>query len=581
MKKLKSSIAFLLVLALMLINAQFDISNLAFADGVYVTFIVENNNLTTGPQGEIINEEVKLQSGDTALSVLESLLDEKNISYTYDSSYDYIAEIAGLQNCWMFSYDDYYGYDSISHYSYDGGTLKYGDVVKFSTTADYGSDLGSYWSNNDTRLKSLSVDNGYLDRPFDSDYHLYILNMEEDSGFVKVSAEAMNKNYMVRVYKNDFTPEEEGTDYAINSELYVEKGDVLYVCDGYSSWPSMNGNDQKENVYVIVVGAKDAFGGIDIDVNYRVHVQSFGWESDFVKGGEISGTVGKAKRLEGIQMKLVSDTFKDAVDYLGGVEYRTHIQKQGWEKEFVSDGKVSGTVGKGLRLEAIQIKLFGDIASKYSIYYAVQAEKFGWLGFARDGESAGTEGYGYRLEAIKAFLVNKSELGYIKIYSQLQPFYKKSDLLKIKYKTQVQTYGWEKDYVGNGEISGTVGKAKRLEAIRIKLENNTGISGGIEYRTHVQKMGWLDYVSNDAISGTVGKGLRLEAISIRLTGDLESYFDIYYQVHAEHFGWLGFAKNGEDAGTAGYGYRLEGIRIYVEFKDTLNHKTSKAAFVKK
>ena len=42
----------------------------------------------------------------------------------------------------------------------------------------------------------------------------------------------------------------------------------------------------------------------------------------------------------------------------------------------------------------------------------------------------------------------------------------------IKYKVQMQSIGWEKNYVSDGVLSGTVGKAKRLEAIRIKLVDN-------------------------------------------------------------------------------------------------------------
>ena len=45
----------------------------------------------------------------------------------------------------------------------------------------------------------------------------------------------------------------------------------------------------------------------------------------------------------------------------------------------------------------------------------------------------------------------------------------------IKYKVQIQSIGWEKNYVDDGELSGTVGKAKRLEAIRIKLVDNLSL----------------------------------------------------------------------------------------------------------
>lgn len=60
-----------------------------------------------------------------------------------------------------------------------------------------------------------------------------------------------------------------------------------------------------------------------------------------------------------------------------------------------------------MRLEAIQIKLTGEMANKYDIYYRVHAQNFGWMGWAKNGESAGTAGYSYRLEGIQIKLVKK------------------------------------------------------------------------------------------------------------------------------------------------------------------------------
>lgn len=136
----------------------------------------------------------------------------------------------------------------------------------------------------------------------------------------------------------------------------------------------------------------------------------------------------------------------------------------------------------------------------------------------------------------------------------------------VSYTTHVQDIGWQK-YVSNGEMAGTSGKSLRLEAIRIKLENQE-YEGNIEYRTHIQYMGWENgFKKNDEMSGTSGKSLRLEAIEIKLTGEMAEHYDVYYRVHAQEFGWLGWAKNGEDAGSAGYGYRLEGIEIKLISKD--------------
>ena len=137
----------------------------------------------------------------------------------------------------------------------------------------------------------------------------------------------------------------------------------------------------------------------------------------------------------------------------------------------------------------------------------------------------------------------------------------------IAYKTHVQSYGWQ-DYVRNGTMSGTSGEGKRLEGIKIKLENQS-YDGNILYRTHIQSYGWeTTWKKNDQMSGTSGEGKRLEAIEIKLDGDMKDHYDIYYRVHAQSFGWLGWAKNGEQSGTAGYAKRLEAIEIKLVEKDT-------------
>ena len=130
----------------------------------------------------------------------------------------------------------------------------------------------------------------------------------------------------------------------------------------------------------------------------------------------------------------------------------------------------------------------------------------------------------------------------------------------VNYSTHVQDIGWQ-GYVKGGSTAGTTGQSKRLEAIRIKLSNNTSYNGTIQYQTHIQDIGWQGWKMNDEMSGTSGQSKRLEAIRIKLTDELAENYDIYYRVHAQEFGWLGWAKNGESAGTAGYSYRLEAIEV--------------------
>lgn len=63
------------------------------------------------------------------------------------------------------------------------------------------------------------------------------------------------------------------------------------------------------------------------------------------------------------------------------------------------------------------------------------------------------------------------------------------------------------------------------------------------------------------IAGTVGQARAIEAVSIRLTGNLQAKYDVYYRVHVQDYGWLGWTKNGADAGSEGLAKRVEAVSI--------------------
>ena len=134
-------------------------------------------------------------------------------------------------------------------------------------------------------------------------------------------------------------------------------------------------------------------------VTYRTHVQNEGWQT-YVSDGVMSGTKGKSLRLEGIDIRLDNNSLG------GSIEYRTHVQNEGWQA-YVSDGAMSGTKGKSLRLEAIQIRLTGEIAEKYDVYYRTHIQDLGWLGWAKNDGKSGSAGLSKRLEGIEIRLVEK------------------------------------------------------------------------------------------------------------------------------------------------------------------------------
>lgn len=130
---------------------------------------------------------------------------------------------------------------------------------------------------------------------------------------------------------------------------------------------------------------------------------------------------------------------------------------------------------------------------------------------------------------------------------------------EISYRTHVENIGWQ-DWKKAGEVAGTVGREKRIEAVEIVTDNDSQ-TGGVKYRTHVENIGWQDWVKDGETAGTVGQALRMEAIEIELTGELAEKFNIYYRVHVQNRGWMGWAKNGEAAGTTRLGNRIEAIQI--------------------
>ena len=133
----------------------------------------------------------------------------------------------------------------------------------------------------------------------------------------------------------------------------------------------------------------------------------------------------------------------------------------------------------------------------------------------------------------------------------------------ISYTTHIQDIGWQ-NQVKNGEMAGTEGQAKRLEAIKITLKDLSGVK--IKYQTHIQDIGWQDWKYDGTIAGTEGQSKRLEAIRIEL--EENDKYSIMYRVHIQDIGWQDWRYDGEKAGTEGQSKRLEAIQIKILEKQT-------------
>jgi hypothetical protein len=116
------------------------------------------------------------------------------------------------------------------------------------------------------------------------------------------------------------------------------------------------------------------------------------------------------------------------------------------------------------------------------------------------------------------------------------------------YRSHVQNIGWQ-GYASEGEISGTIGKSKRIEAIQIN-------SNEIQYRVHMEGIGWSDWVGNGQIAGTTGESRRIEAIEFKSSKKMTA------QGHVQNIGWQN-EITGTDItiGTTGKSLRLEAFKL--------------------
>jgi len=135
-------------------------------------------------------------------------------------------------------------------------------------------------------------------------------------------------------------------------------------------------------------------------VTYRTDVQNIGWQGS-ASNGEASGAPGKKLRLGGVKIELTDHP------YSGSIEYRAQVQGKGWEDGWASDGATSGASAESSGLEAVQVRLTGEMAEHYDVYYSVYVQGVGWTDWAANGAQAGAAPDSRFLEGIKVIMVKK------------------------------------------------------------------------------------------------------------------------------------------------------------------------------
>lgn len=275
------------------------------------TFLEENDESYGAPAwtGTLVDMKVDLNADSTMMSCLVDALEQKNFTQS-GAENNYIEEINGLwafdggfMSGWMGTLNGWFCNEGFDAFTVAAGTLEAGDVIRIMYTCKYGNDLGGSWDNMDTSLKTLSFSAGTLSPAFDADTAEYTLTVPADCESVSVSAEAANKNYEVRVYKNKAETKSKG--YKPDASIAVEDGDTVFIVCGHPDFPSMNPSDGGHTYAVKIAKEKPAPEPVTVYVSIS--------DAGRLVTGKNGETVGAAKlTLEGKESYTIDDALRAA-----------------------------------------------------------------------------------------------------------------------------------------------------------------------------------------------------------------------------------------------------------------------------
>ena len=290
------------------------------------------------------------------------------------------------------------------------------------------------------------------------------------------------------------------------------------------------------------------------NVSVSAHVQNIGW-MDPVGSGKVAGTTGRGLNLEALKISLEVDGATSQEQIANAVSVEAHVSNVGWQPA-VGNGGTAGTTGQSRAVEALRVRLSGELSARYTVWYRVHSAEFGWLGWACDGADAGSAGYGRAVQAVQVAVLPKGDPA---PGDTSTPFVdRSSEPPSVSYRAHVAGIGWQ-GAVSDGAVAGTTGQGRALEALSGSVSWYGHGSSSLEVRAHVSNVGWQGWTSGTA--GTTGRSLAVEALQFRLSGEAASSYDVWYRVHCSDYGWLGWAKDGASAGTVGLSKAVQAVQV--------------------
>ena len=155
--------------------------------------------------------------------------------------------------------------------------------------------------------------------------------------------------------------------------------------------------------------------------------------------GSTSGSKSAGTSIGSIKIQLSGD-----YSVSGSIKYCVRTSKTNsssswsdWVKNYSKAGSQNS------KLRAIKIKLTGDMAEYYNVYYRVYISGYGWLGWAENGEKAGISGLNLSISAIQIKIVPKWSSG----PDTSEKCYRTSSSTKINMVSKAQKYSSTSKYL--------------------------------------------------------------------------------------------------------------------------------------
>ncbi|WP_282190832.1 hypothetical protein [Adlercreutzia caecimuris] len=120
-----------------------------------------------------------------------------------------------------------------------------------------------------------------------------------------------------------------------------------------------------------------------------------GWQS--TDGGKLAGRKSGSAAVTALRI-----AYKGTVD--GSIKYQTYQAAGGWS-DYVAANKTSGTKRAANPIQALRVKLTGDVADRYNVYYRANLVGYGWTGWGKNGQAVGARKLasvrGYQVKLVK------------------------------------------------------------------------------------------------------------------------------------------------------------------------------------